>query len=88
MSTSPSSFSKSWLIGVWIFKASDYGVSLNWGLLITFFKLSDNMVAHSSKVSVFSTSTKCDSRSFWSCEIRWKKSLNDSTWVSVLVLVC
>lgn len=64
MKRSPSSFSKRLLIGVWTLSASDVGVSLNCGLLITFFKLSEIIVEHSSRVSVFSTSTKCDSRSF------------------------
>lgn len=54
---------------------------------MTFFNLSDKMVEHYSKVSVFSTSTKCDSRSFSSFEIKWMNSLKDYTWVSMVVVV-
>lgn len=87
MKTSPSSFSNNLLMGVWTLRVSESGASLNWGLLMTFFNLSDKMVEHYSKVSVFSTSTKCDSRSFSSFEIKWMKSLKDYTWVSVVVVV-
>lgn len=76
-----SSWSFPWMIfsmGVWTLRLSPSGVNLNYGLFNTFNNFSDNIVAHSSKVNVFSTSTKCVSRSFLSCDNKWKNTLNDS----------